>query len=640
MIRRLGKVKYDVYAFDVESHNDDESIAKKETSIWLYSFINEESKMEDESSYGYSIEDFLSRLETMTSKRRKHGQKRPCNNIAIYIFNLAFEWSFIFPVLMAQGFHWEEQLDEKSEKAFSLTATKTASSVWEASIKFSKDGGIVKLRDLCKIFQGSLANVAKSFGLETQKDVLEGGYTLNRLHGHVVTQREKEYCFKDTKIIMDILVKMDELNDSDFWTSISASTYAMKKMLARGYPKTHKPYMAFRRMYPPEIGEEAEFLRKTVAGGITYALESWQFVDIKSTIRHWDMHQAHPSSAYSNYFPIGEGKYFEGIPPESMGVRINAVHVRVSYVYAKVHSVIKLIGMPIAQNVELWLWDFEIPLMYRCYEGLNVEFIDGYQYHVRYLPWKDFYNDNYQARKKAKAEHDLFQISQRKLLNNSSYGKLIEKAHKTVFQPFLDKNHLIDSNEIPAKKPQEFAKYACIKIGSCIPAYTRVRLVSTALMISNGGCKSAAEFKRKYPNADREYDSAKDIIYFDTDSIFFLESEYTLEGAKHLNAKDELLGWGEEPVIHGGQFLAPKRYKIMEEVGQGDGFVMLEPTIHAAGVNFTNSPDYDVDLIKGHFDIRGRMRVKGGTIIVMKPKQMQVQDKYKTIYAKNKGKVV
>ena len=47
MIEKLGRKKYNIYAFDVESHNDPESIKKKETSIWLASFINDESKIDD-----------------------------------------------------------------------------------------------------------------------------------------------------------------------------------------------------------------------------------------------------------------------------------------------------------------------------------------------------------------------------------------------------------------------------------------------------------------------------------------------------------------------------------------------------------------------------------------------------------------
>ena len=49
--RRIGRKEYSVYAFDVESHNDAESLKNKKTGIWLASFINDDSKPEDEGNY-------------------------------------------------------------------------------------------------------------------------------------------------------------------------------------------------------------------------------------------------------------------------------------------------------------------------------------------------------------------------------------------------------------------------------------------------------------------------------------------------------------------------------------------------------------------------------------------------------------
>ena len=37
--RRIGRKEYSVYAFDVESHNDAESLKNKKTGIWLASFL-------------------------------------------------------------------------------------------------------------------------------------------------------------------------------------------------------------------------------------------------------------------------------------------------------------------------------------------------------------------------------------------------------------------------------------------------------------------------------------------------------------------------------------------------------------------------------------------------------------------------
>ena len=50
MILRVGRRKYNIKAMDIESHNDSESIAKGETSMWLGCYIDENSKMEEESS--------------------------------------------------------------------------------------------------------------------------------------------------------------------------------------------------------------------------------------------------------------------------------------------------------------------------------------------------------------------------------------------------------------------------------------------------------------------------------------------------------------------------------------------------------------------------------------------------------------
>ena len=56
---------------DIETHNDEETRAKRETSMWLGCFINEDSKEDDENSYFYTIDEFLDRCEKMTIEKRK-----------------------------------------------------------------------------------------------------------------------------------------------------------------------------------------------------------------------------------------------------------------------------------------------------------------------------------------------------------------------------------------------------------------------------------------------------------------------------------------------------------------------------------------------------------------------------------------
>ena len=106
---------------DVESHNDEESRRKRETSIWLGCLINEDSKEDDESSYFYTIEEFLDRCEQLTiKKRRTANETRKIKNLCVYIYNLSFEWSFILPVLIKRGFTFNGDIDESSENCFNF----------------------------------------------------------------------------------------------------------------------------------------------------------------------------------------------------------------------------------------------------------------------------------------------------------------------------------------------------------------------------------------------------------------------------------------------------------------------------------------------------------------------------------------
>lgn len=622
MIHRIGRKNFAVYAFDVESHNDEESIEKNETSIWLGCFIDENSKADDESSYLYCIEEFLDRLEVLSQPRRSKNKTRLCNNIACYIYNASFEWSFILPKLLERGFVFKENIEKEDEYCYNSVSTKSCSSVWCVELKFGKKSGKVILRDLAKIYGGGLGNVAKSFGLDTQKGEID--YRENRLHrplenGHLsVTKEEKEYCFKDTRIIVEILIKMIEKGDKDFWNAISMASYSMKHLIKRGYPRSAKPYQAFRKDYPVLDQEETDFLRKGVEGGITYAPDKWQFKIIDHKIGHIDAHQMHPSSAYLNLFPYGKGEYFEGYPV--LG-RICACRIRISYDDVILHSIIKLIGLPFVEDKEIVVWDFEIPTMKKCYVNLKVEYIDGYAYKMRYLPWRRYYEDNYRLRLEAKRTGDSFNVLYYKLLNNSSYGKLLEKPHNNVIANTIRDDGIIDS--IVTDKPKEewvtSAKYTYIPVGSAIPAYSRVCLIETAFKISPDGSK---------------------ILYFDTDSIFFLEDEETMKAWATINQEDFLGGWGWEEEIDRAQFTAPKRYKT-----ETNGVSVIK----AGGINFDkfktdhglqasdNIPFDEVNIVSSKWEVQRAYRCKGGTLIRFQEKEMSVQKKYKDIYNKNVG---
>lgn len=623
MEHRIGKKKYRIYAFDIESHNDEESIAKQETSMWLGCLIDDNSKEDDENSYLYDMDTFLNRIEELSTPHQKHGKSREIKNIAIYIYNLSFEWSFILPYLLSRGFTFQEEISEDDEFVFNSVSTKSVSSVWQVQIKFHKESGIIKLIDLAKIFGGGLGEVAKAFGLPTQKGEID--YRLNRLHGHVVTKEEKNYCFRDTRIIIDILLEIIKRNDKEFFNVISMASYSMGKMIKTGWPRAVKPYHEFRKMYPILSAEENEFLRHSVGGGICYAPYRWQFKDIHQKVIHIDAHSMHPSSAYRYVYPKGVGTYHKGEPIDYQK-HINCCHIKVSYNDTKLHCIIKLIGQDFTDDAELWLWDFEIATMKKCYVNLEIEYIDYYAYDFAPLKWRKYYAECYRARQKAKREGDEWSVLYYKLLMNSSYGKLLEKPHLYTFENTIRDDGIIDSDIVEKVKPANMddsiweekmnnAKYTYLPVGSCIPAHSSCVLIELALKIG-----------------------WEQVVYFDTDSIFFIDTPETRANMKkYMNDEDFLGGWAIEEIIDRSQFAAPKRYKVEVE-GKATfkmGGFNLDKYASEKGINVNEIPFDEVNIISSTWEVQRAYRVKGGTIIDFQKKEISIPKKYSSIYKKN-----
>lgn len=624
---------------DIESHNDPESIAKRETSMWLGCFINEDSKETDEDSYFYTMDEFLARCENLCSKKRKSAKEtKPCKNLCVFIYNLSFEWSFLLPLLLEKGFKFKSDIEKSDEYVYNSVSTKSVSSVWQVQIKFGKSSGTLLLRDLAKLYGGGLGNVAKAFNLPTQKGEID--YRLNRLHGHIITAEEKSYCFKDTRIIIDILLEEIKRGDKDFFNAVSMASYSMLKLLKRGFPRSMKPYREYRKLYP-ELGEEEnKFVRQALSGGICYATQQFQFKEIDEPILHIDGHQMHPSQIYLKPHPYGVGEYFIGSPTKFFK-HINVCHIRVSYDDVKIHSIIKLIGRNSGDGIELYVYDFEIPTMRKCYVNLQIDFIDGYCYKARFLPWREFVHDNYIQRLEAKKNHDAYNTLRFKLLNNAgAYGKFVEKPHTEIFQNYINADGIIDSQILQKEFKNEMqmfnAKYTYIPLGS-IPAWSRVELVETALKFG-----------------------WQNVLYFDTDSIFCLYNEHTKHVLEtEINLKDELGGWAVEEICERAQFTAPKRYKL--EVKDGD---QVKTTIKAGGINFDfykehthaeelefymneygmtrkealqmiDIPFDEVNIISSVWEVQRAYRVKGGTIIEFQTKEMSVQKKYIEVFNQN-----
>lgn len=627
MIVKIGNTPFEVYAMDFETHNDtlllnefENNPEKAKTDIWLGYLINETNK-DWRSGYFYDMDSFFKILSDI-SRPSKDAPK----HILIYDFNLAFEWNFMLYYILKKNFKYKEYFDDDDEFVYTSITNKSVSNVWEARIKLHKGASVIIFRDLNKILtSGSLRKLAKSFKLETQKGEID--YQANRrfydddndyVHyydkydPYCPTPEEMNYCFKDVRIIVEILEIMIKNKDKYFFKSISAASYSAQNMIGKAFAKYKNPMLVYRKIYPELDKQETDFLRNSVAGGICYPTPKYQFREINEKILHVDRHQMHPTQIYLKKFPCGKGTYLNlekyNINKATMERgylfknKISCIRIQITYSSVKLHSVISLIGIESALiPITITVWDFELPIMYKCYRNLKIKVLDCYVYSSRYLPFQPLVAENYKKRLEAKAQEDGFGIIYYKLLNNSFYGKLLEKPHNSIFiNTIID--GLVGSFEELKDEIKINAKYTYIPVGSCIPAYSRCQLLSLAL-----------EFG--YEN----------VIYFDTDSIFAIATDNVMKVWSKTNQEDFLGGWGLEEISERGQFTSPKRYKL-------EG---AKTIIHAAGLNtslFDDKKFDDVDIINADYVIKRGYKINGGMLVARQSKTIKVPDKYKYIY--------
>ena len=195
----------------------------------------------------------------------------------------------------------------------------------------------------------------------------------------------------------------------------------------------------------------------------------------------------------------------------------------------------------------------------------------------------------------------------------------MEIGHPIRFENYVDEQGAIDSIEHPVEDPPIGGKYTYKPVGSAIPAYSRVALIRAGLKLG-----------------------WENILYMDTDSLFFILNKETISKVKTLEINEKMGSFGWEDVdengftkLTGAQFTAPKRYKLKDDDGTFD--------VKMAGVSNPKEDlngkelEYDeVNMIDGIFSAHLRKRAEGGTLILDVPKKLQVQEKYRKVYQRNK----
>ena len=580
-----------IYSLHVEMRGDEQSIANNKTSVWLSS-LNDGNK----TYFDYNIKDLLNRLFDLAKSE----------NLCIYTYDLKYEWNAIIPELINRGFKYSSELTTKTYN--DSAADQQRSIIYCASIKPSYLNKVIVFRDLKRMFPLHLEDIAAAFNI--QIDLKGINTATNRSEGYVPTEKELTYCQQYTDTIFAILNHIDSTDDDLFWSSYTIASYSIKKILNSCYaPSRGNNYnvnAAFRKSYPRyEVKKDAKELKALLTsyeGALTYALPDYQFKEIKGQVLHIDAHQMYPTQVCEHVFPCGKGTYFVGEPTRG---KMCLLHIKASYDSVILYARPSLIGLDFGDNIDIWVWDFEIKNFQRCYENFQYKVIEGWAYDFRPFPFKKAYLENYAQRRIARQNGDLFGVIYWKLLNNTSYGKLGERTHSSKIVDL----HYEDGKYLDITEDKNIVYYGglytYLPVSSCITAYARQSLIDMAFKFG----------------IDK-------VLYLATDSLFVLLNDETERIWKTVPQDDNIGCWAEEGRFDYAQFVAPNRYKL-KTAGENE--------VKASGFNELSG---DVDLINSKQMVKRSFHLNGGVVDAYEEKQMKVLEKYQATYERNVGKEV
>lgn len=125
------------------------------TKVWLWSICDENEQIV---TNGSTIDEFIETIKTF-----KHS--------VVYFHNLKFDGSFILNWLMMNGYEYVEDLKVSDNKGFS-TLIGSEGQYYQIKINFKHNHQIV-IQDSLKIIPLSVAEIAKSFDLPIDKEIID-----------------------------------------------------------------------------------------------------------------------------------------------------------------------------------------------------------------------------------------------------------------------------------------------------------------------------------------------------------------------------------------------------------------------------------------------------------------------------------
>lgn len=415
-----------------------------------------------------------------------------------FFHNLKFDSEFIFYYLLKTlKYKVVNKQDEYIHEKEIYALINQQKQIYYIKICVSeKPRKYIYIYDSMKIYNMSVEDIAKGFGLPIQKEELD--YNIYREPSiHIITQKEKKYIENDVKIVaMALKIFFDEGHKK---LTIAANAMANYKEMIGGEK-------IFRRLFPKLDSKIDKILREGYRGGYVYVNPKYKNKILENGIV-LDVNSLYPYVMKSRLLPYGNGEYYTGKYKEDKIYPLYIQYIRCSFKLKKgyIPTIQIKNNLSFQDNVYLessndeelilCLTSVDLKIFLEHYNTYNLIYIDGYKFKGKTGMFDKYIE--YWSNKKIQAKKDnnkpLYLIS--KLFLNSLYGKYGSAIENITCFPYYDdeKDKIIYK---PNARDERDGVY--LPMAEFITAYAREVTITAA-----------------QSNIER-------YIYSDTDSVHFL----------------------------------------------------------------------------------------------------------------------
>jgi hypothetical protein len=537
---------------------DFETVTTAPTRVWAWGVLEiGRSRM----TYDTSIETFFEWVK---------GKYKIEQNKIIYFHNLSFDAEFIFQYLLSNGFRYDP---DKNSETFNCLITSTGEfyAIEVIFKRYTKNFHKVTFYDSLKKLPFSVEKIGRDFGFGIEKGSID--YHLDRPLNHVITEEEKDYLYRDIKIVADAL-DIQFKQDLKKMTIGSDALYNFKERMGKA---------DFKYTYPVFSIEVDDDIRQAYRGGFTYLNPKFKNVDVGAGLVY-DINSSYPATMRYEELPYGDAIYFDGkyIPDDIYNLYCQKIICEFTLKDGYLPTIqlknsgrftdTEYITESGVEPIGLWLTNVDLDLFFEHYENIVVhKWVGGWMFKSTVGVFDEYID--YWMQVKSTSSGAIRELA--KLMLNSLYGKFASKLRVEGRYP-----ELVDGVIKYFSTGEKERKAIYTPLSTFITSYARAKMIRTA-----------------QNNFDR-------FLYCDTDSLHILGTE-----PPNLEVHPTNLGaWKYEYAFDKARYLKPKLYQHM-----------IEGKHKIKGAGMTDELKETIDWNEFNFGFTGKKKqrksVRGGVIL-------------------------